>query len=311
MMGESIINHSDLFGPRPDTLLVIGNGFDLDLGLKTSYRDFFDSGFWPFQYHNVEAGLSGFLNEKRGREKWFDLEAALSDYAVRKSKECNQRQSYADCLDSDLTDYDTLVKSLAEYLKQIDMSDIDNGSIAANVLRCCCEADEEPTVFSLNYTDLFRISQNSGLGSLSRVHYVHGSLDTGIILGFDDRPNVGKLSFMRKTHRPEYVSSGIVDAMRTAQNAVFFGLSFEPIDYNIYFKQLFEYCSTLAADKKYIRIITYDENSRQHILGNIGECLNGLYQNHDFRVICTQGETYRQEFQKLYSVIAPEMNIDV
>lgn len=310
-MVENIVDLSDLFGQRSDTLLVIGNGFDLNLGLKTSYRDFFGSGFWPFQCHNGEDGLSGFLNEKRGREKWFDLEAALADYAVRKSKECSHQQSYADCLDSDLTDYDALVKSLAEYLKQIDMSDIDNTSIAAKVLRCCCEADEEPTVFSFNYTDLFRISQNSGFGSLSHVHYVHGSLDTGIILGFDDRPGVGKLSFMRKIHRPEYVSSGIVDAMRAAQNAVFFGLSFEPIDYNIYFKQLFEYCSTLATDKKYIRIITYDEDSRQHILGNIGECLSGLYQNHDFRVICTQGETYRQEFQKLYSVIAPEMNIDV
>lgn len=29
-------------------ILIIGNGFDLDLGMKTSYKDFFNSRFWPF-----------------------------------------------------------------------------------------------------------------------------------------------------------------------------------------------------------------------------------------------------------------------
>ncbi|MBP5517465.1 MAG: hypothetical protein J6X91_02220 [Bacteroidales bacterium] len=31
-------------------VLVIGNGFDLDLGLKTSYKDFWESEFCPKDY---------------------------------------------------------------------------------------------------------------------------------------------------------------------------------------------------------------------------------------------------------------------
>lgn len=31
------------------TVLVVGNGFDMNLGLKTSYKDFFDSDFFPKQ----------------------------------------------------------------------------------------------------------------------------------------------------------------------------------------------------------------------------------------------------------------------
>lgn len=28
-------------------LLILGNGFNLELGMKTSYSDFFNSPFWP------------------------------------------------------------------------------------------------------------------------------------------------------------------------------------------------------------------------------------------------------------------------
>lgn len=35
-------------------VLVLGNGFDIDLGLKTKYRDFADSEFWPF---NDDSGI--------------------------------------------------------------------------------------------------------------------------------------------------------------------------------------------------------------------------------------------------------------
>ena len=47
--------------------LVIGNGFDLDAGMKTSYSDFARSKFWPFsdakQYEGFDT-LAYVLNEK-------------------------------------------------------------------------------------------------------------------------------------------------------------------------------------------------------------------------------------------------------
>jgi len=33
-----------------ETLVVLGNGFDLAMGMKSSYRDFYDNkNFWPFE----------------------------------------------------------------------------------------------------------------------------------------------------------------------------------------------------------------------------------------------------------------------
>lgn len=46
---------------------VIGNGFDLDAGLKTSYKSFTRSGFWPFSHSTEVHGqetLASYLRKK-------------------------------------------------------------------------------------------------------------------------------------------------------------------------------------------------------------------------------------------------------
>ena len=62
-------------------VLILGNGFDLDLGLKTSYKDFCESEFCPKYY---PAPLIAHLNEKWGDNldgvKWYDLENELFVY---------------------------------------------------------------------------------------------------------------------------------------------------------------------------------------------------------------------------------------
>ncbi|MBR1490258.1 MAG: hypothetical protein IJ611_06065 [Bacteroidales bacterium] len=62
-------------------VLILGNGFDLDLGLKTSYKDFWQSEFCPKSF---PAPLIAHLNEKWGDNleevKWYDLENQLFIY---------------------------------------------------------------------------------------------------------------------------------------------------------------------------------------------------------------------------------------
>ena len=36
-----------------EILLIIGNGFDIDLGLKTRYSDFIESGYYPSIYNRL------------------------------------------------------------------------------------------------------------------------------------------------------------------------------------------------------------------------------------------------------------------
>lgn len=62
-------------------VLILGNGFDLDLGLKTSYKDFWESEFCP---KNYPAPLIHHLNQRWPDNleavKWYDLENELLNY---------------------------------------------------------------------------------------------------------------------------------------------------------------------------------------------------------------------------------------
>ena len=62
-------------------VLILGNGFDLDLGLKTSYKDFWKSEFCPKDY---PAPLIHHLNQRWPDNleavKWYDLENELLNY---------------------------------------------------------------------------------------------------------------------------------------------------------------------------------------------------------------------------------------
>lgn len=62
-------------------VLILGNGFDLDLGLKTSYKDFWESEFCPRDY---PAPLIVHLNQRwpdnMEAVKWYDLENELLNY---------------------------------------------------------------------------------------------------------------------------------------------------------------------------------------------------------------------------------------
>ena len=65
-------------------VLVLGNGFDFDLGLRTSYKDFWESEHCPKDY---PAPLVKHLNEKwpdnLDKVKWYDLENELLQYFRR------------------------------------------------------------------------------------------------------------------------------------------------------------------------------------------------------------------------------------
>lgn len=62
-------------------VLILGNGFDLDLGLKTSYKDFWESEYCP---KNYPAPLIRHLNQcwpgNLESVRWYDLENELLNY---------------------------------------------------------------------------------------------------------------------------------------------------------------------------------------------------------------------------------------
>ena len=65
-------------------VLIIGTGYDIDLGRKTSYKNFWESSFCPKDY---PAPLIAHLNDKWKDDldavKWYDLENELFNYAQK------------------------------------------------------------------------------------------------------------------------------------------------------------------------------------------------------------------------------------
>ena len=84
-----------------NNIFIIGNGFDLDLGLHTKFSDFANSTFWPIAKKKDKPQelpprtargsfmamlplpqntlLEHYLEDKRDKESWFDLEGYLLD----------------------------------------------------------------------------------------------------------------------------------------------------------------------------------------------------------------------------------------
>ena len=72
-----------------DKLLVIGNGFDLALGLKTSYLDFMR---WLKNEHYMDyAYLYRYLSSELNQKRWIDIENELRVYS---NKICNPSESH-------------------------------------------------------------------------------------------------------------------------------------------------------------------------------------------------------------------------
>ena len=76
-------------------VLVLGNGFDLDLGLKTRYQDFWESDFCPRKYPApLIAHLNGKWPENLDKVKWYDLENELLKYYYI----TQDSNTYTDCI---------------------------------------------------------------------------------------------------------------------------------------------------------------------------------------------------------------------
>ena len=99
-----------------NNIFVVGNGFDLDLGMKTKYSDFANSSYWPISDTPVNQGpLYRYLYEYHKKlndiEKinWFDLEEALLTYATMRftyeDKDVEKDQQCFKNLESQFSEY--------------------------------------------------------------------------------------------------------------------------------------------------------------------------------------------------------------
>lgn len=291
-------------------VLVIGNGFDIDLGLKTKYKDFLESDYFK-DYTKGETVFkqSGYLVDDlnifdylliKGRDKdnWIDIEQELAELATSVSSHDNKRLRKASKKEEET--FTLLHKQLCSYLKSIDYSNI-NKSTSLKLLSVLCKC-ANVEIISYNYTDLHKLDQHLPCKLNKQIDYVHGKIeDESIILGFEDNIEIdNSYAFMIKSFSPHYKSHNVRQKLLDANEVIFFGHSLGSTDYH-YFQDLFRRQSNpdSADQKQIIRIFTGDEKSRRDILIRLREMNNKrsdyIFDLCDFNLYRTKDEIDKEK----------------
>lgn len=256
-----------------DYLLIIGNGFDLSLGLKTRYSNFIDSNQWKDFYRQYKDDknhqLLHFLQGKRIIEKWYDIEQQLLEYSA------NKMNKTIKIVETDKDDYEKIQFLLATYLDEHMRSrkhDISE-TAAAKLLRKMSQSDCRKKIYSFNYTSLMLISKIIGISDMSiPVIYVHGEVEKGnTILGIESS-NIKAIdmdySFMIKTNHTSYKAIPIVNDLKGAKEVIIFGHSLNTIDFG-YFDDYFESLLNNEDEERRLTIITKDQISQRTLLDTL------------------------------------------
>lgn len=277
-----------------DVALIVGNGFDIDMGLPSRYSDFIRSKEWndavngfniylqqkDYQNHSLIAQLQ----MASTNSQWFDIEQEIHRFIV----------SHPDNTERDVRDirseFEVIKKALANYLKRITANFTANNSKLSTALHYRMrECPLTVTEIYFNYTYPHQyiklpIQQEIFNGAQHWVTFVHGSLkDNDIVLGCDlqEGEQVNRqLSFMYKynqLNKANHIARNILEA----KEIIFFGHSVNEMDF-CYFREFFKVASASPKPIRHLTIITYDENSERDIKDNIrnqGISVSDLYSN--------------------------------
>lgn len=264
-----------------DVTFLIGNGFDLGIGLRTSYKSFYDV------YCATDDGPDGPIKDfkksiSKDYDTWADFESAFGEYAFKVAEPNDYLQAFED-----------FVVSFSEYLKKeeknFDSSKLDaiiNGmkrgltsyyKIKPND-RACIEAliNANPVRFnfiSFNYTkclddcvttlkkrsDCHQLIQ----GDIETVVHVHGYIDDGMVMGVNDISQIENEAFKKNPQVTEEI-------LKPLQNQIY-GMNFDTDTTKIINRSaiICVYGMSLGeTDAKWWKLLIHwlQENSNHHLI---------------------------------------------
>lgn len=222
-------------------IIVIGNGFDLNLGLKTSYNDFLASKYFDKLCLNGNQ-LCTYLKGQHQFKNWIDIENELKEYSSKIKKAFFEKE------------FEELCSSLISFLKELDYSQINIHSKAYQLIKN--NLGKQFLILDFNYSNsVNEILINCGMYDNERSYRmakVHGSVESEkIIFGIEDDVTIDRAHiFLKKTCNIHYYPIPFNSLFKTAQHVFFFGHSLGETDHT-YFKNFFrEICANLIGTKK-------------------------------------------------------------
>ena len=292
-------------------VLVLGNGFDLDLGLPTSYSEFLKSPFFYeflnsvniLKYHRFDIqkdNILEYLQRQKNLKNWIDIEVELKNLAIRTIQDIDEYGNTIECKFKASREieqsFEVLRKQLCWYLDKMEYTNIEKDSYAIRLLDIINQNYDMCEILTYNYTDIHKLKCIVG-DIYVPIDHVHGNIiDKSIIIGFQDKVEIDKsFSFMIKSFSPFFRSHNVSKKLMDADEIIFFGHSLGETDYH-YFSDLFETQSNPEKIRKAktIRIFTYDESSRIDILFQLREMnekrTDKLYDLNDLEIYRTKDD---------------------
>lgn len=274
---------------RYQYILIIGNGFDLDLSLPTRYSDFIKSPYFN-RLRNQENDLAIYLKGVNDLNKWVDIEEELKNY----SNITKHPQKY-------LSDYKELCRSLLEYIGSIKYDDIDKESTAYRMIKNILKA-QNILILDFNYTDslhlIIKEIEKEEINEKKNVEHIklHGSISDGdIIFGVEDNAKIKKEHiFLKKSTNVMFNPVDFSSVINKCDSLVVFGHSLGATDH-MYFDDFFMKAIVksvkprIGRSQQEIALFYKGENSYYDLLAEIDTLthknLKKLKQINEFKMI--------------------------
>ena len=258
---------------------IIGNGFDLNLGLETSYKHFIASNeFQAISHSRLSRALMKEFHSKH--PLWVDIEIFLDEYLLSISERNEQKRSGV-TLDAKSfnEDYLELKETLFKYLQRVSQYPIDHNSEAAKFVK---KLANNTIVFNFNFTGSFQ--RLTDWEDYKNLYYIHGSLDEGNIIfgaGGTTKNINKKFRYAKKSFADNFTTEfhsrlGKSSRETGRKKLDIFGHSLGVSDHN-YFAPMFNQ----RADALDITLYHYEEEGKNNLLAEIDEMIN--MEMHQFR----------------------------
>lgn len=227
------------------TLFLIGNGFDLNCGMKTGYTDVYKKYINEASTSNVIKGFKKTIADDF--KTWGDFEMAMAEYAQYLDNESEFLEcirDFAGYMEKHLLEENKRIKRLLRDKKTFDavVKEIEYSlknfytKISHNIDITMEKRDATFfTAFraiSFNYTDIFDILWNEALRYYRNnvpITHIHGILGDGPVFGVDNINQIkanyeltrkGKRGFIKPIFNSEYDEYRVIEAKQKIKDAM-------------------------------------------------------------------------------------------
>lgn len=260
-----------------NTLVILGSGFDIDLGLKNSCADY----------------AKDYRCPTVGNETWSAFENTLRDEIIQwyNNGKYEQKAEELNLL------WKVYVKNVSwfftEKSDEFFVEGYKKGRRIKNVQTSCAyrflkriKVNSKSKIYTFNYTNPYEYVDIPQVKEFIHLHGKHYkdtfdktlmvmSQGHNIIFGIDecipeDGINNPYIHPLVKKYHPQYKKTGIIADLLNAKNVIFYGFSMGMIDF-CYFAEFFNaICNGTTICKK-IYFVTYNKKGFKSFLGNLRE----------------------------------------